>query len=461
MPWAGRAKKWSQQQVLQQRSGKKRRDFEQAYESLLLRPLDQKDCNVSAFVKHEKELKRNMRLKKIGDLAEDRAIDKKPNIPRMIQYRSTRYTATLAQSLAAVEAIIFKMDSIGVISPIERRMFAKGLNSFERAKRIRAMQKWGDDTVFLLMDQSGFDAHMDVPWLAVEHWIYSYMCGDDPELLWLLKQQIYNKGRSHNGIRYSVHGKKMSGEYNTSLGDSIVNACLIMAYLEGTIEPELFIDGDDSVVAISKHDWDWLQKERPCIEFFTKIGWAVKLDVTTDLRAVDFCQCRPMELAPGTWRMVRDPVRVLTRMTCSVRKYQRKAWLGYITSLGLAELACSSGVPILQEFADYLVRHGRGAKRIELPSWEEVRYRNEPFSRNPRKFRITHEARVSMALSWGISELQQKYWESYFSSVDDSRWVDALIKMKYVEIAKAPIEWHEAATMASYAEYQPEQLSVL
>jgi hypothetical protein len=390
----GQVDPWSPEKVLAHKESRLKRRYGNAFESLTRLPLQPKDNRVAMFVKFEK-----WPLNKIGEKA-----------PRAIQFRNPRYTASIASFLMPVEKCVFRL--------IQEPIFAKGLNTFERGERLGRMDRWVD-TVWLNIDHSKFDAHMTTPWLRAEHAVYNALCRD-PDLARLLRVQLSNRCRSKYGTVYTCEGRKMSGEYNTSLGDSLVNFMILHAFLDG-IDAEVLLDGDDSVVALSGKDMGKLD-----FRFFERAGMDTKVEVVNDITEVRFCQCGVVKVA-GRYRAVRDPIRVLSRGVYSVRRYSGRGWLKYLTAWGEAELAVFGGIPVLQEYALYLRRHGRGEKPAKLSDWSLDRRKLEPFARHPRAFPITEETRASFYSTFGMSITEQVELEEYFRCADHSAHVDRLM----------------------------------
>lgn len=148
-------------------------------------------------------------------------------------------------------------------------------------------------------------------------------------------------------------------------------------------------------------------------------------DETDTFESITFCQCRPVELAPGTWRMVRHPERVVNRAVHSVNVYPGKGWLRLCRAIGECEYACNTGVPILQCFAEYLIRHARGAKALKLNDYDEVRIHYEP--KPWKSFEVLPSARVSFEKAFGIPIGVQYAVERYLSNADHSTFINALV----------------------------------
>jgi hypothetical protein len=273
---------WTANQVLASKSGALLRRYERAYDSLKLAPVGEADSRVKMFVKLEKS---------------DRSAFAKA--PRAIQYRNTRYTAELARYLTPISKQVFRYTS--------KSPFMRGLDSFGRAKRIRSMDRWGD-TVYLGLDHSKFDSHVKIPWLEAEHRFYTWL-NPDPELKRLLQMQLHNKCMSSSGIKYTSAGGRMSGEFNTSLGNNVINNA-ILGHICGKlgvyqVDYDYILDGDDSIIALSASR---LAELGDLTEQCKALGMTTKVEeVSRDIQTVSFCQAKVIAVGDSNWRLVRAP----------------------------------------------------------------------------------------------------------------------------------------------------------
>lgn len=389
--------------VIARRSARLKRRYEQAYADLARWGLHPGDAKVRAFVKFEKA--------PLADLA--------AGTPRLIQYRSPKYTAAIARYLMPVEDWLFKLGPDGPTSDTAERVFAKGLNTWQLGERMAATRRWGDATRWVLLDHSRFDAHVHANYIRHgEEPVYRWLVGDGVKPL--MRQQVRNIATTHNGLRYTCRGKKMSGEYNTSLGDSLINWALLLSFV-GEVDADIVINGDDSVISVHKDDLGRLD-----FDWFRKNGWTTKTEVVDCLEHVQFCQANPVEIRTGEWRMVRQPVRAWSRMAYSVKNYRGTGWYRYIRAIGEAELACSDGVPIMQALATCYVRHG-GSHQALLLEGEPVGYRArlEPCTR-PEPKEPTIEARASFARAFGIQPSEQRAYEALLSGWDATEHLEKL-----------------------------------
>jgi len=393
---------FSEEEFLAHVKSTKKRRYREAFRTLKGNPLTKRDFYVNSFIKFEKI-----------DVAKSFV-----KAPRLIQYRPPRYCGELGRYLVPIERRLF--GTWNLRRGVDQVVFAKGLNSFQIARRIVAMDRFRDN-VFVLLDHSNFDASVTTKWLESEIAAYSALYHDE-YLDFMLSAQRYNRGRTTSGLYYQCEARKMSGEYNTSLGDTLINYVLLESWLEG-VDHEILVNGDDSVVSMSRVDWMKLADD--AIDWFAGYGFTTKIDIVTTLYRVEFCQCQPIQLRPGLWRMVRKPMRVTSRMAYSVGTYEGEAWLRYLTAIGLAELSCSDGVPVLQAAAMHALHHGLGKEPLTLPYHPGIL---EPFWGRPLAKRIHPIARATFALAFDISEAQQHQMERWYGHCDHGYVAGLVIK---------------------------------
>ena len=366
--------------------GNKRR-YRRAFHVLRTIGLPPRYNNVKAFVKVEKWPVSSLGIKP----------------PRLIQYRSFEYCAALSRYLMPMEKSLWSYREPDTGLP----PFAKGMNTFQVASVLRDMESLYDDPVFVLADHSKFDSTIMGRWIELEKRAYTSIYPDE-ELQALMSDQFVNKGQTKHGISYTCLGRKMSGEYNTSLGDTWVNYCILKDVFKD-VPHHVLVNGDDSVIVMPASKLADLDLSP---ETWLQYGMTTKVDLAYDLSSVDFCQSRPVEVRPGVWRMVRLPMRAMSRALISAKRYQGQAWRRLVRSIGMSEMACSDGVPVLQSFAQHYLRLAGDVK----PLMDEVSYKAKLEPRlTPSLKPITPEARLSFAAAFGIAADEQEAME---------RWLD-------------------------------------
>lgn len=380
-------------------TGRKRRKYEEAAADLASTPIRRSDSYVAAFIKAEK----------IFQLKD----------PRLIQARSARYNYALANYLKPIEHNLYNIKGTGRLAKWlpPGRLIAKGCNMGRRAALIKKKMARFNNCVVVSLDASRFDAHV-TDMLRVEHLIY-LRYWRSPYLQRLLAWQYYNQGRTSTGVRYRLHGSRMSGDMNTALGNCLISIILlanVMHILK--VRPtrwDMLCDGDDVLLFISKADLWVLDHIGP---LYLEHGMSMKVENVTDVyHKVLFCQSHPIDTPLGA-RMVALPERTLSRSLVGVRHWAEDKFVPkYLALIGYCELALNMGVPILQEFActtlswgSMLPRHVQVSGRVVKAMREE---REHPIMPLP----ITDDARASFYEATGISPEEQRCYEAALRAI--------------------------------------------
>jgi hypothetical protein len=380
--------KWTPQQVVDTRAACKKKAYAEAFESLAKEPLTAEDARVKVFVKFEK-----------GPAAK---LGEKP--ARLIQARSTRYTASLAQYLAPVEHKLYALKHNGVA------VFAKSLNPKQRAAEIAAA--WSPNRQYVMLDHSSFDGHMTPALLAYEHRFYLWVYGNDAELQRMLSWQLNNRCNFMGKLKWTSKGGRMSGDFNTALGNSIINCVAILAWAHqnGVYDSNFTLecDGDDSWCTIAR------EHTIPSVKTFAELGFTTKLEgVGSEPEDVVFCQARPVRLADG-WMMCRDFRRVMSRLPYTIQHYVGSGWVRYLRGIAECEEVLSNGVPVLSALASSLLAATAGVAAI-VPRAEQYSHGIAMRLKRPA-VPVTPEARASYALAWDISPTEQRLLEEALSA---------------------------------------------
>lgn len=351
--------------------GGKRRVYMRARESLLLDGLQKSDKYIRMFVKPDK-------------LAINDVEDK---MPRAIQYRHPRFNLALATYLRPFEHIFYNAPGLG---PSGSRVVTKGLNPQEVAQLLLLKASEFSNPIYIGCDHSKFDSTVRVEHLRFEHrqYLRTYKSRTLKEML---QSQIKNKGFTRRGIKYLVKGTRMSGDYNTGLGNSLLNRMILESWCSG-VKHEIMLDGDDSIIIVEKQDYDKLDPQH-----FERMGFETKIELADDISHVEFCKKR---LVLGKEPcMVRDPVRVLSNMGLCLRKYHPTTYRRWVQGVYECERKSNPGMPIFRAFPDLGIRSLKddeyNFKMLGLERMRDSEY----------------VARVEFQHTWGISEHMQKFLE--------------------------------------------------
>jgi len=376
----GMIERWTPRQVVDTRAPSKKKAYAEAFVKLHEQGMGAQAHHVKAFVKDEK------------GPDNDKAC-------RLIQYRDgMEFTADLATFLAPLEHRLYQLTIHGT------RCFAKQLNPKQRAQAIFAAYR-GLKYKYRMLDHSAFDSHVSLKHLRYEHKFYLWLFRNDPELSALLGKQLRNRVRSGCGVSWVTKGGRMSGDFNTALGNSVINILVLLAWAMKTgvykdANFQVCVDGDDS----------WMLYRADCPDptpaDFLDFGMTTKIeDVGIEPESVGFCQAKPVMLSDGPM-MCRDYRRVLARVPYSIQRYSGVAWGKYAKGVALCERALGQGVPVLDALSESLLSSFRHVSKTLIPKSEEWSYGiAQSVANDDRK--ITDASRVSYALAWGISPGEQ------------------------------------------------------
>lgn len=416
---------WTIERVLESFSGPRKAKYQDAYLSTLTNPVSASDGRIQAFVKAEKF---NPEEKTNPD-------------PRMIQARSPRYNLMIAKYLRPSEHIIYNL-----VGRDKLREVAKGMNQYERAATIISKFALFRQPVCFSIDCSRWDKHVGRGVLKIEHGFYRSVVGYHPEFDRLLSCQLQNRCRTSGGVKYSVDGGRMSGDINTALGN-----CLLMVLMARAAMRELGVDvysilddGDDCLIFVEDANFNTVSEgiQRAFLEF----GQEVKIEnIAREPWDVVFCQSK-IVFNGETHVMVRNWRKVLSQSACGTKHWNDPCQVAPMLGLvGTCELALSAGIPIIQDYANALIRlaGGKIAKTINADSGIVARLKSEfgegweSAITNARSRPLIPAARASFERTFGVPDWEQRAigdilanWKlDSFESITvpierDSTWVD-------------------------------------
>lgn len=404
-------------EILEQYSGAKRTKYETAARELGEGPVEKRDARVTGFIKAEKRKEE----------------DEKD--PRVIQFRTPKYNLELATYLKPVEHAL-----LGYRGPrrglVERTfVIAKGRDTFERASLIKRKFDQFGDCVCVSLDASRFDKHVSEEALRLEHSAYNSIW-NDPYLARLLSWQVSNKCRTMGGIKYKVKGNRMSGDYNTGMGNCLLVAGMTEEFLRSLKLDrwDYFADSDDCLVFVERHELKRLLET--VTPYFLEFGQEVRIEkVAHEYWDVNHCQASPLATAGGV-RMIRDWRKVVSQAFCGYNHYhQPKGGMRVMKSVAQCELILNAGVPILQPLSQRILHLLESQRFSALDMRDTVVWlaatecRRRHFDwMGSQECPITPEARASFERVFGLTKEQQIAWETWigeltFENIDLSRMV--------------------------------------
>lgn len=375
-------------EVISRYTGGKKRQYIMARESLYETPLNSEDAKIRMFIKADKS----------------HEVDYKA--PRAIQYRSKRYGLSWARYVIPMERALYSL-----MDQSDSPICAKGRNAEERARDLRAKAATFARPLFMCLDHSKFDAHITPDLLQVESRFYQRLFGGSHRrsVRRYMRMQMRNLGSTKNGTQYYTPGTRMSGEASTALGGTALNILLLRAWL-GRTRHCMYVDGDDSVVIIEQADRTRLPD---LSDTMLTMCMHTKLEQSTEVfEEVEFCQCRPVEVG-GAWRMVRNPLRVLSRAGWSVLPMPSTLVKRWVRSVGLCEMILGRGVPILQRLGELMAVRGSGRYYMTDKHYEARKLQHSIERVQPLE--VEYSTRLSFERAWGVDPQTQMLIEDTLS----------------------------------------------
>lgn len=337
--------------------------------------------------------------------------------PRMIQARTPEYNIAFGCYFKPIEHLILELNWSTIFpSAPTTRLVAKGLNNRQRAVLLKSKWDQFEEPVCFDFDASRFDQSVSVLYLELCHAFYLALHGDSKRLREILAFQVVNHGITKNGVEYYGEGGRASGDQDTGGGNSLITVTLVIRYfMDKGIKYEFCCDGDDGVIMIERRD---VRAMLGFVDYAQHMGFKMEVgEPATNFDHVNFCQCRPVELALNHWCMVRDPRRAISRMAMSHTSMSTiPEALQTLWAVGSCELALGSGVPVMQDVASWALRNGRKPSSKFLARFayhDSYRYWHLPRNHGPKH--ITPFARASMAAAFDISIGEQLLLEKAFS----------------------------------------------
>jgi len=384
-PLAKKLTPCSYDHIIKRATGGKKKLLLSAKESLEFNGVTAEDAKIKMFLKDDKY--------EVFDTSDPKTV-----APRCIQYRSKRYCLPLASYMHPVEENLYKaLDLSG--TPI----FAKSRNLTQRGEDLRTKYDYFTNPVILCLDHSKFDAHYLKDLIELEHrsHLRHFRRECRQQLRKLLNMQLRNKGATKHGTIFHTLYTRMSGDQNTGSGNSKGNYAMLAAFCEENgLVACYYVDGDDAVIIFEAKPGF-----KPDPGFFSQFGMETKIEAyTTEFQDMEFCQTRPV-FDGKSWRMVRNPSRLLSRLNWSTKPVVNKA--KYLKSVGLCEMALGVGLPVGQYVGNTLSTLYSDAKYDASNPLHYVASREFMRPTNVKLVEPTMAARLSYERAWGITVADQ------------------------------------------------------
>jgi len=344
---------------------------------------------------------------------------KKDPAPRVIQPRSPVYNVAVGRYLKPLEHDLYRaLDKLCGGPTV-----MKGRNANGTGAAIAEMWEQFDDPVGIGADASRFDQSVSPEALQWEHSLYLYLYNNDPELAKWLTWQIDNRGyaRTPDGVvHYRVQGSRMSGDMNTGSGNVLIMCCIVWSFFQGLrvggkrVKWRLANNGDDCVIVVERRNTELVNSEFPA--FCATLGFKMEMEKPVDtLEEVEFCQTHPV-CVNGSWRMVRNLESTLAKDLVSTKPiHNEQSWNYFRGAIGDCGEALATGVPIYQNFYQYLKRGAGEARARDDGEVTGMMNLARGMRRGPQP--IHDSTRVSFFRAFGVEPGRQRLLEGVYDAV--------------------------------------------
>lgn len=378
---------------LQHYRGRRLTLFRNAVESLRLKPLKKTDAYVSTFIKAEK----------FDLFAKGRESD-----PRMIQPRSYRYLAAVGRFIKPMEHQLYKhlQKALNYKLPC----IAKGFNAVNTGNILKAKWDLFKSPVAISLDASRFDLHVSKQMLEWTHAYYRRF-NRSHEFQRLLAMTLDNTGFAVSAdyeCKYTVSGRRMSGDMDTALGNCVIMACMTHLLMQH-VRHEIFVNGDDCLIICEKDD---CPNSDDVVAHYKEMGFHVKVEETVStLESVEFCQTHPINRGED-WVMVRN-ISAIAKDFVMIGSHNYRNWL---RAVGICGSRLADGIPIFSTIYKWMYNNGTTSRIEESVFWncgmvnlaKGMKYNDLP---------VLDSTRRSFELAFGIDPVMQKAIEHYYSTL--------------------------------------------
>lgn len=190
-------------------------------------------------------------------------------------------------------------------------------------------------------DHTSFDAHVTVAMLNLTHRFYQSCYPNDRELVRLATRTINNHCYTRNGERYHIRGTRMSGDVDTSFGNSLINYHILKDALKrAKIDGDVIVQGDDSIIYTNI----------PLGPEFTKMLREYNMESklspsTTNIHHVEYCSSKLVYTSSGRATMAADPQRLRDRFGFCFRPYDDKTYAKYLRAVSHCNWCLTKNTP--------------------------------------------------------------------------------------------------------------------
>jgi hypothetical protein len=360
--------------------------------------------------------------------------------PRLVSAKSNKYNVLggpTIYSFSKALAECWSLPSKNIKNDIYRRegifYYSSGCNKIDAGKWMEDIKCHLNNAIFYEGDFSTYDASMRNYLLVTEAQVY-LMYNDDPDFANWLKTQRFKNGilaikdvedrKMINRIVYWYEGRRDTGDNNTSCGNTINDALLLLYALSrqcdvmNLLGKQIFIivNSDDNVTAL---DPQLNIDEVKLVNDIKSLGLTLKL-IKKNEYDVEFCSARWVPACVDgqeTYILTNLFGRNLVKSYSSVRKHDD--WSAWLKSNSFSYMMDYRHVDFMYAYHRYIYVKHANSKAYRLSDIE------------------TRELEYVKHLDKNVNIVPSKYFEHWFSQIYGGTNLSFLLK----ETSKEIINW--------------------
>lgn len=266
--------------------------------------------------------------------------------PRMIINRDTRFNLDYGRYTLALEHCMMALPQ-----------FSKGKDFFERGKQFAEIIQ--DEQYWILEgDASKFEGTQRPELLEhIELGIWKRILNEKEykHIEKVFNAKLKKAGVTENGVAFSFHGCRGSGDMDTGLFNSILMYVACRYFEIKNNFPwigKFMVDGDDNVIRMPKVD--------NYTNTFAHFGFDAKLILRKDYHDVDYCSGKFLRLDATNFMYVQNIVKIVNNMSVFRKIKFNHCKAQYYHSLGYMYKVIYGDIPLFKEFSDFLLRSTEG-----------------------------------------------------------------------------------------------------
>jgi len=336
--------------------------------------------------------------------------------PRTINSRSDQCKVLFGPFFHAIETKLFKLKWFIKYVPVKQR--AQFISNYVNQPGAKIIST----------DFSQFEAHFKREIMeTIEFQLYDYMVQNVPggiEFMQLVRKYIGGTNDiAFKNINVYCDATRMSGEMNTSLGNSFTNLMIMLFSAQelGWISTKGTVEGDDGLFTYFG--------DLPPENWFNNLGWNIKLVPSDKISTASFCGLLFDEIDQ---QIITDPIKVVNNMGWLSRDYchaSDRLIKRILKCKSLSFLYQYSGCPIVHSLAKYFLR-ATNSSRTKMPNdWANNSYDRNYYIKILAELKDnwdlyinetpTYRTRLLFEQMYKITVPQQVAIEKYFDSLNE------------------------------------------